>query len=766
MTNKLFEPNQDILNFHFNCSKEAFMVFDLEGHLLHLNQALVQMLGVVNPHDLKALSLFNDYQLGVDKVSTIKNQPYSTFSYGLDLTRLSSDHNIKINEPRLIQLTMDVSLLSQQYYYIAVSENIKSFELNVPLQNEQLNLAMDAENLATWEWNLTLNTMKLSQNVFRWFDFDIHYLSSDATKIFNLVHPEDVNYLKGEVDQFAKGASSEFTSEFRIRQNEMDYNWVRMDANLHVDDESQETILKGILVNITTQKLDQLELESERNQINDLFNNMNTGFALHRLITDDENNPVDFEYIYVNPAFGKMTGLDTAEIVGRKGLDLQPDFDSDWLDTFAKAALEGETVRMVKYIQPLKKYFDMVVYQSDPGYFAVIFTDVTEKKRAEKALVHADKMNSIGQLAGGIAHDFNNHLQIIRGYSEILDEKLKNSGNYELRDYIEQIQDSVRHSSDMIKQLLAFSKDDKFIGKPMDFHYLLHQTKGILSHTLNRNVPIQLMLEARDYQIIGDESLLQNAVINLCLNSRDALPNGGLIMVMTKNINFHKDTYVGMTKLKAGNYLICSVRDNGDGIDSEDLDHIFEPFFTTKANKGTGMGLAAVFGTIKNHNGAIDINSVKGEWTQIDLYLPISTESVQYTFSSRKEALDTFNPYSILLVDDEPVITMVIQEFLEELGHKVTVYNSPNALLEDYYSISSDIDLVLLDVIMPEMDGFNLLEELVQLDSSIKVIFLSGYFSPDDTKEHLKPHILDYIEKPVDLTKLDDKIQRLMLKEQ
>lgn len=314
----------------------------------------------------------------------------------------------------------------------------------------------------------------------------------------------------------------------------------------------------------------------------------------------------------------------------------------------------------------------------------------------------------------------------------------------------------------MIKQLLVFSKEEHFEGVAIDFHLLLHQTKSILTHTINKNIPIQLLLDAKNYTINGDETLLQNAIINMCLNSRDALPNGGLILIRTANITFDKPSVVGSGIIDAGTYLKVSIRDNGDGIAAEDLPYIFEPFFTTKPNKGTGMGLSAVFGTIKNHHGAIDVNSVYGEYTQFDLYLKISSETVQYTKPIKESVINEFVPYNILLVDDEPIISLVISEYLNDLGHSVTVYNSPNELLGDFNTFVEPFDVVLLDVIMPEMNGFELLQELLLLAPSTRAIFLSGYSNKTDIPEFIKPHILAYIEKPVNLNLLNEKIQRFL----
>lgn len=771
MSESILEPQHDLLLFLFNNLKDTLLVFDKEGQLLHGNEALLNLLHLDNKEDLLNLSLFDNFQLTQDFIKSIKTNDYTELSYIFNREQFFIENKLKtidgfdFNRVKIpINLNAIIRFVQNKYYLVKVTFESRPKHYDFMIQEDQLSLALSAANISMWDWNLIDNTIHFSKNFYSWFDYDLRFINKYAASIYSIVHPDDRESLQKEIDNNIHNNANNFFPEFRMRQNEQDYIWVRASGRYITNSMTKVAHFSGIILNITSQKQSSIELESERNDMNNLFNNMSTGFALHKILVDDLGKPNDYEYIYVNPSYESLTGLKTDHIIGQRVLDIIPDLEHSFIETYGDIALNGGSTQFTQYSAPLKKYFDIIAYQTEPGYFAVIFSDVTESIRAEKALSQADKMNSIGQLAGGIAHDFNNHLQIIRGYSEMTEAKLKDLGIKDCEEYLDKIHLSVKHSSNMIKQLLAFSKDDHYIGKPMDFHLMLHQTKNVLSYTINRNIPIQLLLEAKSYQIIGDDSLLQNTIINMCLNSRDALPNGGLILIMTRNIHYDKATYVGTNRLNPGEYIICSIRDNGEGILPEDLRRIFEPFYTTKLNKGTGMGLAAVYGTIKHHQGTINVSSEYGEWTQFDIYLPVSKETVNYTYTHKDNLVESFTPYSILLVDDEPVITMVMEQFLTELGHRVTVYNSPNVVLSEFNNLDEQFDVVLLDVIMPEMNGFDLLEELITLKPDVKAIFLSGYFNTNDIKEHMKPHILDYIEKPVNLTKLGDKIQRLLNK--
>jgi PAS domain S-box-containing protein len=764
MLKGIFEPNYDVLHYNFYHSQTPLIIFTLEGDLLHLNPACAEFLGVLYPERLTQLNLFKDFQIGLSHIDRIKSLEVVDIEVHFDhelFSRVTALETIKNNA---IDILYNIKNVEDRFYLLHIERTLSHREsiTNVLMENDQFLHALNEGKIALWDWNLVDNTFYFSKNFYEWFDYDMHFVEKDASLFFNLIHPEDIDLFQAEIHRFLQGVLTEFSLEFRLRLNEIDYIWLSSSANIIRESGQHPSRLSGVFINTTTQKVSTLDFEIEKCATKNLFNNMDSGFAIHRIIIDEFGIPSNYEYVFVNPAYEKMTGYTSDSLIGYTYKDVPTDFDGSFIERVGSVALNGGSIHFMHFSKKLKRYFNIIAYQTEPHFFAAIFSDITEITRAERALYQADKMSSVGQLAGGIAHDFNNHLQIIRGYTEMIEEKLKIGSTSDLGQYLEQIHYSVKHSSNMIKQLLVFSRDEQLEGVAIDFHLLLHQTKSILTHTINRNIPIQLLLDAKSHTIIGDETLLQNAIINMCLNSRDALPNGGLILIRTNNITFDKPAIVGSGQIEPGTYLKISIRDNGDGIAPEDLPYIFEPFYTTKPNKGTGMGLSAVFGTVKNHNGAIDVSSVCGEFTQFDIYLKISSETVHYAHVKSEPTVQTFVPYNILLVDDEPIISLVISEYLNNLGHSVTVYNSPNELLGEFNTYAEPFDIVLLDVIMPEMNGFELLQELLLLEPNLEAIFLSGYSNKTDIPESIKSHILDYIEKPVNLNKLNDKIQRLL----
>ncbi|MBN2222850.1 MAG: response regulator [Vallitaleaceae bacterium] len=775
MANSLFEPSYETLQYNFHKTPMALLIFDSNGQLINVNETYFQLLPHKSPEELLRLSLYHDFQIEDKEFNLLKEYGFAKFEVLFDTSKYLSvplSDNLKTS---YLPLQYSLYMLPNGDVQLKIAKIFSSKEATdaVVSKNHHLALELSVGNVCLWDWNLVSDQCYFSENFYSWFDFDVHFLANNGRSYIDLICEEDKERLIQYIRDSYENHKDTFYLEYRLNKTGAppkdfkDYLWVQTSGTIVRDAEGKIITLAGVMVNISSEIESRIQLEEQKTALNKLFDNMSTGFALLEAVANEEEEIVDAILSFVNPAFETITGISSNKVLQQKISEFLPSLYQRWLSIAKRVVSLEETIHFVDSIPELQKHLDFIAYPAGNNQLAVIFSDVTQKVLMEKAMTQADKMNSIGQLAGGIAHDFNNHLQIIRGYSEILRSKSINDSSDSLNDidmteYLDKILLSVNHSSRLTKQLLAFTKEGHLNFKPIDFHYLLHKTKDILSYSINKNISIQLFLDARDYKVVGEENLLQNALINLCLNSRDALPNGGLIQIYTKNIIFNDVTMVGTRYLDPGTYIVCSIRDNGNGIKEEHLSHIFEPFFSTKSNKGTGMSLAAVLNTLKNHEGSIDVHSVFGEWTQFDLYLMTSQLPVVYDTIHRSEPAKSHRNFNILLVDDEPVISSVIAEYLTEQGHTVYSYTQPNEVLENVEQLRNTIDLALLDVIMPEMSGFDLLRELVQVMPNLKAVFLSGYFNAKDKIPELEEHILDYIEKPVHLKDLQLRIQKLM----
>ncbi|MHC4871786.1 MAG: PAS domain-containing hybrid sensor histidine kinase/response regulator [Planctomycetota bacterium] len=410
-----------------------------------------------------------------------------------------------------------------------------------------------------------------------------------------------------------------------------------------------------------------------------------------------------------------------------------------------------------KDIQCGDKYFSFVIAPVDESHHANLYgQDITERKEMEDQLRQSEKMNAIGQLAGGIAHDFNNQLSGVLGYADMLVNRLEDE---KLSKYASSIKRGAKRAAELTKQLLAFSRKGKNLTVPVDIHKLLAEVTSILDHSIDKRINIQLKLKARPSITVGDPNQLQNVLLNIALNARDAMPDGGELIFETDIARLDEDLYkVSSFELKDSYYLKISVTDNGCGMDKETQSHIFEPFFTSKeVGQGTGMGLASAYGTIRNHNGAISVYSEVGLGSTFKIYLPVSDELfIERDECTQKAAIR--GTAHILLVDDEEIFRNVAQDVLFELGYKVTLCNNGKEAVEFYNKSWQDIDLVILDMVMPVMNGREAFNEMVKINPDIRAILSSGYSINGEAQSILDEGVMAFVGKPFEMSELSEKI--------
>ncbi len=374
--------------------------------------------------------------------------------------------------------------------------------------------------------------------------------------------------------------------------------------------------------------------------------------------------------------------------------------------------------------------------------------DVTERSRLENELRQAQKMDSLGQLAGGVAHDFNNMLAGIMASAELLERKLP-SDTPALHKFTHLITDTCAKAGELTEKLLAFSRKGKVMSTPVDLKKIIDDAVTILNHSLDKRIDLRTKINAEKTTVIGDPTQIQNMIINLGVNGGHAMPDGGILSISVKNIELNK-TYCSQSlfDIFPGNYIEIRVQDNGQGIKPENITRIFEPFFTTKEQgKGTGLGLAAVYGSVKEHHGEITVRSELGEGTVFRVHLPVVEKYIKV---NSKPDIDKIIHGSgcILVVDDEPIIRTVLEKSLKDLGYDVILASNGAEGLSCYIENKKNISLVILDMVMPIMNGSECFEKLKQINPDVKVIIASG-FTNDASFATLKEHgACGFIRKP------------------
>ena len=475
---------------------------------------------------------------------------------------------------------------------------------------------------------------------------------------------------------------------------------------------------------------------------------------------------------YINPVAEDILGYMPEEEIGRPFTELIKSEQVDSLtELFHHIQQTQETIKHYEGTLLAKdgseRLFDMSGapnLSADGSMMGIVGTlrDVTEQRKLEHQLNQASKMSALGTLTGGISHDFNNILQAISAYHQLLMiTKTESSPDWK---YLMSIKGLTKRATDLVRQLLIFSRKVDSTLVPVDINSEIRNFYDLLASTLPKSIVMELDLAENIRLINGDKAQLGQVIVNLAVNAKDAMPGGGKLNIKTQNIYFDTALTRGNVLIQAGQYVLIRISDTGCGIKAEDLDHIFEPFFTTKeAGKGTGIGLSVVYGVMKNHNGYIFCSSKPDQGTTFELYMP----ALDLTALDIDEEADVKSDLvkgqeTILLVDDEPSLLETGQELLSLLGYQVLTADSGERALEIIAREGNQIDLVILDLMMPGMGGEKCLPEILKRVPSMKVIIASGYTAHVRTEDIIRIGAVSFLQKPYHLEDLNKKIRRVL----
>jgi len=378
------------------------------------------------------------------------------------------------------------------------------------------------------------------------------------------------------------------------------------------------------------------------------------------------------------------------------------------------------------------------------GQVLAVVRDITARKAAEEELRQYQKMDSIGQLAGGIAHDFNNILMGVLGSAELISLQTEDP---EVKELVGIIVGTANRAADLTSKLLTFSRKGMVIAGTVDMHEICQDAATILEHAIDKRITLKLEFSARRHATVGDRSQLQSAVLNLGLNARDAMPDGGTLTVATSDVDLDAQFCSNSPfDLEPGPFLLVSVIDTGIGMDRQTREKVFEPFYTTKeVGKGTGLGLSAVYGTIAEHRGAVALQSELGQGTSVHLYLPVTTTD---SSEDHQEPDVVEGSECILVIDDEEVVRDTMGVILKKLGYRILLAGDGEEGVDVFRQRKDEIDLVILDMIMPRMSGQEAFRCLRQIDPEARVLVSSGFAQDDSVGEMLREGCLGFLRKP------------------
>jgi PAS domain S-box-containing protein len=448
----------------------------------------------------------------------------------------------------------------------------------------------------------------------------------------------------------------------------------------------------------------------------------------------------DYRILAANKAYCKQVDMPCDSILGKNCFEISHHGDKPCFECGEDCAAQ-RTFETGEPHQVVHTHFDSsggAVYVELKSYpmrnragnivsVIEVLNDITEKKGLEDQLRHAQKMEAVGTLTGGIAHDFNNILTAMIGYASILQLKMK--ADDPLLSNVRQILASAERASGLTRSLLAFSRKQPLNPKPVNLNELIKGAETLLSRLISEDIAFETMLTEQDLPILADHGQLSQVLMNMVTNARDAMPGGGKLTITTSPVILDKDFLAPQDGMKPGLYALAAISDNGMGMDDKTREKIFEPFFTTKeVGKGTGLGLAMVYGIIKQHGGMITVSSEPRRGTTFKIYLPLyRSETHELEAPSKPGAAAMGGTETFLVAEDNEAVRTVITTVLAEAGYGVVEAETGEEAVRKYIENKDRIHILLLDVTMPKKNGFAVYEEIKRSNPDIKTIFMSGY---------------------------------------
>jgi two-component system, cell cycle sensor histidine kinase and response regulator CckA len=519
-------------------------------------------------------------------------------------------------------------------------------------------------------------------------------------------------------------------------------------------------LVRGSILNIAERKRAEVALRESESRYRGLVNNATYG--IYWVTTEGK-------LLFVNPALVQILGYDSAEdllaVPNTKAFYVNPS-DRDAL--LAKYRKEGRVESKAAWKRKDGKAITVRVnarWARVPGYsdhcFEVMVEDITDRIALEKQLLEAQKFEAIGQLAGGIAHDFNNMIGAIIGWADIgADETEVDS---RLRRHFEKVRQQAERAAALTRQLLAFARRQILAPRDIDMNQSVVETLSLLEKVIGSNIEIKANLASDLAVVRADSTQLEQVILNLCINARDAMPDGGSLKIETANVTFDEQSCAQWPLAHPGKYAMLSVADTGTGMDAATLGRIFEPFFTTKElGKGTGLGLATVYGIARQHDGFVEVTSELHVGSTFRVYLPVSASLVISNVSPDDRSLIRGGNETILVAEDHDGLREIALEILTSLGYRVVLAADGEQALREFQSLRDLIDLALLDVMLPKISGPEIYARISRERPGLPVIFATGYSADSSLLRQVEERDLPVIQKPYSPQDLARKVREVL----
>ncbi len=617
---------------------------------------------------------------------------------------------------------------------------------------ERYRLAARATNDAIWDWRLADGHVVWNRALKVLFGHE-HEVTS-AQWWLGQIHPEDRVRVESEIHAVIDGGGSSWSAEYRFRRSDGSYAEIYDRGTVLRDAAGHALRMIGAMLDLSQRRAAEAALRESERLFRTLFESIDEGFCVIEFL-DGEHGPLsDYVHVMANPAYAIHTGI--RDVVGRRVRDMVPLEAEGWVRIYRKVLETGEPVRFERELEHTGRYLELSALRIEPPerrQVAVLFQDVSDRHRAQRllrdvndtlerrvaqevaergrteaALRQSQKMEAVGQLTGGIAHDFNNMLAVILNALELLDRRYM-VGNDGAKRYVDAAKASVQRAAQLTQRLLAFSRQQPLKPQSVDANRLVAGMSELLGHALGGDVRLETVLAGGLWPTRVDPNQLESAILNLAVNGRDAMAEGGRLTIETANCRLD-ERYAGEHPgVAPGQYVMIAVSDTGSGMSADIVARAFDPFFTTKeVGRGTGLGLSQVYGFVKQSGGHVKIYSEIGQGSVVKIYLPRQLEAADEPQPSIAVAAVPrgYADELVLVVEDEKAVRQLSVDMLAELGYRVLEADgAANALrLLDAHS---DVSLLFTDVVMPEVNGRRLADEACKRRPGLKVLFTTGY---------------------------------------
>ena len=568
------------------------------------------------------------------------------------------------------------------------------------------------------------------------------------------VHPEDREKVMNWGRQLIQGQPISY--EYRI---------VRADGSIrHIWDrgypiaekDGRVTLYVGTGLDVTEWRQAQEALRDSREYLNQIINRIGDPIAVKNR---------DHKHVLVNDAFCAFTEQRPEDLLGKTGFEYFPEEiarrlwedEEKVLQTGRESHTENTIIDRHGQLRTVMVKRSLLTNKNGEKQLVFVIRDITEYKKLEAQLLQAQKMEAIGALAGGVAHDFNNLLNVINGYSELALDAL--AQNDPIREDIEQIWAAGRRAATLTSQLLAFSRKQILQPKVLNLNEIIDQMSSMLRRLIGENIDLIAKFPKDLGMINADPAKIEQVILNLAVNARDAMPQGGILTIETANVEFDENYVKEYSPAKPGAYVMLAISDNGIGMDAKTQTRIFEPFYTTKGKeKGTGLGLATVYGIVKQSSGFIRVDSELGKGAKIKIYFPrVEGTSAKAAVADGKEQ-EFLGSETVLLVEDETAVRALASRILRDRGYNVIEASGGMEALRLASEFPGKIHLVVSDVIMPGMSGRALVSQIEAARPGILALYISGYTDDAIVHHGILDSNIAFLQKPFSPNQLARKV--------